>query len=98
MPEERAVRSLFSFLVGKLRRSWLTTFRPGYVRAQRARRRGSCRQCGRCCRLGFRCPLLTRRNRCAIYHVVRPANCTRFPIDSRDLSEVGGQCGYRFPG
>jgi len=85
-------------LVGKLRRIWLTTFRPSYVRAQLARRQGSCRQCGNCCCLAFRCPLLTGRNRCVIYRLARPANCTRFPIDARDLREVRGQCGYRFPG
>ena len=83
-------------LTGKLRRMWLCTFRPGYVRAQLARRRGACLQCGRCCRLAFRCPMLARGNKCLIYTVARPRNCTMFPLDARDLAEVGNQCGYRF--
>lgn len=88
--------SFSAVALGKLRRAWLCTFRPGYVRDQLARRRGACLQCGKCCRLAFRCPMLTSSNKCLIYGLARPANCTRFPVDPRDLEEVGHDCGYHF--
>lgn len=84
-------------LKGKLRRFWLTTFRKGYVEAQLARRQGECLQCGKCCKLMFRCIYLTRDQLCSRYHAGRPANCTSFPIDQRDLRDAGGSCGYSFP-
>jgi len=40
--------------------------------------------------------MLARGNKCLIYTVARPRNCTMFPLDARDLAEVGNQCGYRF--
>lgn len=40
--------------------------------------------------------MLARGNKCLIYNVARPRNCTMFPLDARDLAEVGNQCGYRF--
>ncbi len=81
---------------GKLRRWWLTNFRPGYVAEQLARREGACKGCGRCCRLMFRCLFLTRSHRCFVYGLWRPGNCTAFPIDERDLGDVDGECGYSF--
>ncbi|MFO8006712.1 MAG: hypothetical protein R6V05_03155, partial [Candidatus Brocadiia bacterium] len=82
--------------VGKLRRLWLTSFRRGYVSEQLKRRRGSCNGCGRCCELVFRCRFLTGDRRCRIYGRGRPAACRFFPVDERDLTDVGGQCGYWF--
>ncbi len=90
--------SMLTQIRGKLRRAWLTSFRPGYVREQRQRRQGQCRQCAKCCRLVFRCPFLLRNNRCLVYGLVRPASCTAFPIDLRDIRDVDGVCGYSFPG
>lgn len=83
-------------LRGKLRRWWLTSFRRGYVAEQLARRQGACRSCGRCCRLMYRCQFLNRSNRCFVYGIWRPRNCTAFPIDERDLADVDGQCGFSF--
>jgi hypothetical protein len=94
----RAGRRTFarSILGGKLRRAYLTAFRPGYVAAQERRRRGACRQCGNCCRLVHRCFFLTRDNLCRLYGLWRPANCVRFPIDERDIRDAGGTCGFYF--
>jgi len=90
-----ADHSLRSF-VGKVRRFWLTSFRPRYVKEQLARREGACKNCGRCCELTFRCLFLTKERMCSIYGLVRPSNCTAFPIDERDLKDVDGQCGFSF--
>ena len=40
---------------------------------------------------------LTRDRRCSRYNHGRPGNCTCFPIDGRDLRDVGVTCGYSFP-
>ncbi len=95
MSSEKTI-TLSQLIWGKLRRTWLTTFRLGYVRAQQAHRRGACLQCGNCCRLAIRCPMLTRDNRCRIYHLVRTGSCRFFPLDPRDLQDVPGPCGYHF--
>lgn len=81
---------------GKLRRIYLTTFRRGYVEKSIRERKGECLQCGRCCRLLFRCPFLSRDNRCRIYNRKRAMSCVTFPIDARDLADVSGVCGYYF--
>jgi hypothetical protein len=80
---------------GKMRRFVLLTFRPAYVRAQLARRQGTCNQCGACCRLVVTCPFL-HDNCCTIYGDCRPTVCMVFPIDARDLAEVADQCSYAF--
>ena len=90
---------------GKVRRLYLATFRPGYVRESRARREGECQRCGACCALGVRCPCLRRNGHgteCAI-HGVRPTNCRLFPIDERDLADRDllhpeAPCGFHFNG
>ncbi len=96
MPPKDNPNSFLSLQLGKLRRAWLVNFRPGYVRAQQARKRGACRQCGNCCRLGFRCPFLKRDNTCVIYRLLRARNCRLFPIDDRDIRDAGGECGFYF--
>lgn len=90
--------------VGKLRRFALARMKEGYIAQMQHRRLGTCRRCGLCCRLLFKCPFLKTLTdgtcRCMI-HGQRPANCKLFPIDERDLRErdwVDGKipCGYRF--
>ena len=93
---ERVTAFARSPLKGKVRRAYLAIFRKAYVRAQMDRRRGACRQCGRCCRLLYRCMFLTDDNRCLIYHKPRAANCELFPIDARDLENVQRLCGFYF--
>ena len=83
-------------LRGKIRRWYLSVFRKRYVREQLNRRRGSCRQCGACCRLAYRCVFLDGHNRCKIYDRARHPNCVTFPIDRRDLEDVNGVCGFHF--
>ncbi|GBE32873.1 hypothetical protein BMS3Bbin05_01801 [bacterium BMS3Bbin05] len=86
-------------IVGKLRRFYLVHFRKDYVKRQLKLRRGECRQCAQCCSLVFTCPMLTRRKLCRTYRKWRWKVCTVFPIDRRDIDDVGisgVQCGYFF--
>jgi len=81
---------------GVIRRIILNYFRKSYVEKQLSRRRGKCDQCGKCCELAFRCPFLTASRKCLIYDIWRPTHCRSFPLDQKDLEEVGGECGYFF--
>ena len=61
-------------------------------------RSGRCLQCGRCCKLVFRCPFLKvdeHSIRCLIYKH-RFKVCRLFPITKEDLEDVNYQCGYSF--
>ena len=91
-------------LWGKVRRWYLVHFRPGYVRAALARRRGQCDHSGACCQLAHVCPLhgpdAHGAPGCTIY-ARRPANCRVFPIDERDLRDrdvvmPDHPCGFYF--
>ncbi len=90
---------------GTFRRFYLCVFRPGYVRASLARRAGECRRCGACCRLAWRCRYCLDDNgvpHCRIYNLFRFPNCTKFPIDARDLADRDlvlpeVPCGYSWP-
>ncbi len=102
-PGGLAWRVRLKLLWGKARRLGLGLFRPGYVRRRAQQRRGECRRCGACCRLGNRCPFL--RNAGAItecrIHGRRPPNCRLFPVDERDLADRDAvapdvPCGFSF--
>jgi hypothetical protein len=88
---------------GKIRRAWLITCRPDYVRRSLARRQGQCDRTGACCRLMVNCPSLGHdgeTHRCATY-LDRGPNCSLFPIDERDLRDRDRimperPCGYHF--
>lgn len=87
-------------LGSKFRRLFLCAVKPRYVEQQIRHRGGDCVQCGKCCRLVFKCPFLggTEENpRCMVYEG-RPKPCIAFPIDERDLADVNFQCGYFFDG
>jgi hypothetical protein len=79
---------------GALRRFYLNTFRPAYVREQLSRRQGECLRCGACCHLGHlgngKClrlrPLPDGGTTCLFYNC-RTSNCRTFPIDPRDLAD-----------
>jgi len=96
-------RQRTTLLRGKARRLYLGIFRRRYVRQSVARRRGECRRCGACCKLGFRCCLLRDNGAVSecLLHRLRPPSCRLFPIDERDLAdrdlvEPEVPCGYRF--
>lgn len=98
MPVRRTAGAILrSPFRGKVRRLYLTTFRPDYVRKQIEKRKGECRQCGSCCRLVFHCFYLTTEDLCRTYSS-RCSVCSTFPIDERDLRDVGPHCGYSFDG
>ena len=85
-------------LRSKFRRMLLCATRPEYIEQQIRHRAGECVQCGKCCKLVFKCPFLggTDENpRCQVYQG-RPKPCVAFPIDERDLADVNFQCGYFF--
>jgi hypothetical protein len=83
-------------LKGEVRRIFFNYVKKQYVDRQLEVRQGNCMQCGKCCSLVFRCPFLNRENRCTIYHKGRPRHCKTFPLDQRDLHDIGGACGYYF--
>ena len=90
--------SLLKKLANKMRRMIICTSAQDYVKEQEKLRSGECYQCGKCCKLLFRCPFLAgseENPRCTIYND-RPKPCTAFPIDERDLADVNFQCGYFF--
>jgi uncharacterized protein len=102
-PVALTARQRLKLFRGKARRLYLALFRPGYLRAKLARRRGECRRCGACCQLGYRCGALRTQEAITAcrFHKYRPLNCRVFPIDERDLADrdliaPGQPCGFRF--
>lgn len=90
--------SFLSKTRSKFRRFFLCLTNKDYVEVQEKNRSGECFSCGKCCMLPFRCPFLLGDElnyRCGIYKD-RPDQCRAFPIDERDLADVGFQCGYSF--
>jgi hypothetical protein len=93
---------------GVLRRFFLHFFRPGYIKASIANRKGECARCGACCNLTAKngCPSLdfepSGLSLCKIHGSFRMPNCIIFPIDARDLADRdlvapdGVKCGFRF--
>lgn len=61
-------------------------------------RRGTCHNCGACCRLPWPCLFLREdpegRSRCTIYPV-RPPNCRKYPRTAMEFVTTA-TCGYRF--
>lgn len=102
---QRAVRAVTGSVtivqfIGKMRRLYLVTFRRAYVAKQLALRKGECLRCGRCCALCFTCPFLKTNQLCLIHGLWRSRVCVTFPIDERDLNDlgvVGAECGFYFP-
>jgi len=95
----------WKLLGGTLRRFYLTVFRPGYVRANLAKRQGACRRCGACCKLVWQCLHFYHDDgvpACRLYKLYRPQNCSKFPIDHRDIADRNlvpphEPCGYSWP-
>jgi len=84
---------------GTVRRFFMVRFRKKYVEEQLNKRQGHCLQCGQCCELSFKCLLLKKSDdglSCRIYMKGRPLSCTLFPINEKDLGDVGNKCGYYF--
>jgi len=88
---------------GKVRRFYLTHFRPRYVEQSLARRQGHCHRTGACCNLLLTCPVYTPRPlpTCRINHW-KPKVCRMFPIDERDIRDrdimsPDVPCGFSFP-
>ena len=90
---------------GSVRRLFVNVFRPGYVRASLAQRRGECRRCGACCQLVCRCCFFRDDDgipSCAIYDRYRFPNCSSFPVDGHDLADrdlisPDIPCGFWWP-
>jgi len=61
-------------------------------------RKGKCLRCGKCCKLLFRCPMLSEKSQdasCKIYKY-RTKVCKLFPMRETDLKDVDYQCGFSF--
>ena len=87
-----------SGLKGQLRRLIYNFARKNYVEEQLKKRKGYCKQCGKCCELAYKCFFLTQSRKCTVYHKGRPKQCTTFPLDQKDLDDIPGECGYYFKG
>lgn len=92
-------QSLMGQILRKIRRFYLGTFRPEYVRRSiETQRKGECQRCGLCCELIYKCPFLGKDannlSYCRVYGDLRPASCRIYPFDAID-SEVP-ECGFRF--
>lgn len=78
-------------LPGRLRRLINIKFRKGYVERQLALRKGACQMCGNCC-CERSCPFLVQssgRLECILHPSSKPANCSVYPIDKKDVEEYG---------
>ena len=77
-------------LWGTYRRLFWNLCRPGYVRANLTQRTGKCRRCGACCRMVWQCRFFYEDGNgpsCKLYSRYRTPNCSKFPIDFRDLAD-----------
>jgi len=55
-------------LLDYLKSVYIWIFKRKVIRESLRRRKGECKQCGKCCNFfGVKCPFLTRNNRCMIY-------------------------------
>jgi len=84
------LREKFKLLLGTPRRLLWNVLRPGYVRVSLAQRSGECRRCGACCQLVWRCRYFHDDDglpSCRLYARYRPANCSKFPLDYRDIAD-----------
>jgi hypothetical protein len=103
IPAQHEFRRKAVLIRGKLKRFYAGHFRKCHVARRLATREGSCRRCGACCELLFRCAFATRENglaACRIYGI-RPINCRIFPMSPQDLAERNlilpdRPCGYYF--
>lgn len=106
--KKQGFRARMILLRGVLRRTYLSVFRPSYVRKSIAARKGQCARCGACCNLIDKngCFLLgfeeSGLSLCKIHGPVRMPNCIIFPVDARDIADRdlvaldGVKCGYTF--
>jgi len=98
------LREKLQLIRGKLQRFYIGHFRKEYVVERLSIRKGTCKRCGACCRLLFRCVYADQCHgggvSCRIYSR-RPVNCRIFPLDrehlaERDLMMPDRSCGYYF--
>ncbi|MEW5807659.1 MAG: hypothetical protein AB1756_09985 [Acidobacteriota bacterium] len=83
---------------GKLRRFYKSHFRRKKVWESIGMRRGECDRCGECCKILLRCPFLVELDDttyCRIYEK-RFSQCRLYPIEPKDIREIGGKCTYDF--
>ena len=98
-----SLRALALMGWGKIRRTFLVTFRKGRVVEKLDRRRGACSRCGACCKIMFKCPAYDDSDgnpKCLIYND-RPGVCSLFPLDEKDLRDrdfvmADKKCGFYF--
>jgi len=87
----------FIKLLDYIRREILQKFNSHYLEDKLKKRRGKCKQCGRCCK---GCPELNNKtHKCMVYKNRNPMMCHKdFPLDKFDqkLFGVDKTCGYWF--
>ena len=83
---------------GKLRRFYKSHFKKQEIERKINLRSGECDKCGRCCKILFRCPFLVELGEstsCRIYEW-RFSQCRLYPIEPIDVTEIAGECTYKF--
>jgi hypothetical protein len=91
-------RFTYAKLVSKIKRHIHVYCFPNLTERKIRLREGQCLQCGRCCELVFKCPMLHTESvplKCRIYPY-RSKLCKQFPIHEEDLKDVDFLCGYKF--
>eukprot|EP01108_Squamamoeba_japonica_P009604 TRINITY_DN9059_c0_g1_i1.p1 TRINITY_DN9059_c0_g1~~TRINITY_DN9059_c0_g1_i1.p1 ORF type:complete len:166 (+),score=2.55 TRINITY_DN9059_c0_g1_i1:45-500(+) len=87
--------------LGVFRRWHIAEFTPEVIAERASKRLGDCHRCGACCGMTLTCKHLERDGdvtRCKVYGVCQPIQCGAFPLDRRDLRELGPgvRCGFHF--
>lgn len=79
--------------IDSIRRTILYLLFPIYVRNSLGKRKGECKNCGKCC---GDCTCMDENNRCKIYNTRPEIFCLKeFPIDRLQLKLWGiKDCGY----
>lgn len=88
----------------RARHYYYNLFKKRYIAEALKKRKGSCKNCGRCCRVlffgFFKCPLFDAdHNKCKVYGEGMPKSCKRYPFDRGDryggkIPELEEHCGY----
>jgi hypothetical protein len=92
------LNSILTQGIGKIRRFAISKTNKHYIDIMLKEREGSCKRCGKCCKILFKCPFADYSKstvECKIYES-RFLACRFFPIDKRCLKDVDYECGFTF--
>jgi hypothetical protein len=79
-------------LSGWVRRRFIWYLKRDLVMIWKVKRKGECRNCGRCC---TSCFMHDAKGKCCKIYGYRPAICRAFPLTPEDLKGIRS-CGFMF--